>query len=98
MSRRTLFHSLQFHDRAIEPLEAAGSTEAARFRDDPGSVVRAQHDWRDTGGVMLGSVTRAGDADDGWVRSAGQTDRDGRTCAVRDAEAVRWSSGSYGGE
>jgi uncharacterized glyoxalase superfamily protein PhnB len=73
MSQRTLFHSLQFEDvdRAIVFLRAVGFTEAACFRDDSGAVVHAQYDWRDTGGVMFGSVTRDEDPDTGWARSAG---------------------------
>lgn len=74
MSNRTLFHSMQFHDPAAGArfLEAVGFTRAA-WHTDPGDesiVEHAQYNWRDTGGVMFGSVRR-GDDSSAWVRSAG---------------------------
>ena len=78
MSQRTLFPSLQFHDadRGMEFLRAVGFTEGVVHRDESGAVVHAVYHWRDTGGVMFGSVTRQDDVSSpdtgGWVRSAGQ--------------------------
>jgi len=73
MSTPTLYHSMQFHDadRGMEFLRAIGFREAAVHRDDSGAVVHAEFRWRETGGVMFGSVQRADDADSGWVRLAG---------------------------
>jgi uncharacterized glyoxalase superfamily protein PhnB len=72
MSERTLFHSLQFSDaeRAMEFLRAVGFVEAVVHRDDAGAVLHAQYDWRDTGGVMFGSLA-ADREETGWVRSTG---------------------------
>lgn len=69
---RQLFHSLQFTDPdvAMEFLRAVGFTEAAVYRDDAGAVVHAQYHWRETGGVMFGSVN-ADREETGYVRSAG---------------------------
>lgn len=72
MSNRTLFHSLQYRDVAAGTafLAAVGFTEAVTYRDDAGTIVHAQYNWRDTGGVMLGAAERAGDSG-GWSRSTG---------------------------
>ncbi|HIT75961.1 MAG TPA: bleomycin resistance protein [Candidatus Avipropionibacterium avicola] len=73
MTNPQLFHSLQFTDvdAAIDWLRAVGFTEAACYRDESGAVVHAQYRWRDNGGIMFGSVTRADDDDSTWTRSAG---------------------------
>ena len=74
MSTPTLYHSLQFHDAdaAVEFLRAVGFREAALHRDESGAIVHAEYRWRDTGGIMFGSVVRSGqEPDSGWVRSAG---------------------------
>jgi len=74
MTQRTLFHSLQYDDveAGMDFLRAVGFTEAVVYRDDSGAVVHAQFDWRDTGGVMFGSVRRADDGErEGWLRSSG---------------------------
>lgn len=67
---RQLFHSLQYDDpdRAIAFLTAVGFTEAGVYRDDDGTVMHAQFNWRDSGGVMFGQVR---EDDSGWKRSAG---------------------------
>lgn len=74
MSERQLFASLQYHDAdaAMDFLRAVGFVEAACYRDDTGAVAHAQFKWRDTGGIMLGSVKRADDDDSAWPRTAGQ--------------------------
>lgn len=79
MTQRTLYHSLQFRDPAAAArfLEAVGFTRAAWHTDpdDESIVVHAQYNWRDTGGVMFGSVDRKDHGRDaeasGWSRSSG---------------------------
>ena len=87
MSNRTLVHSLQYQDveAGMAFLRAVGFTEATCYRDDSGAVVHAQYNWRDTGGVMFGAVTRSDDDDSGWTRSAGH----GQCyCVVESADEV----------
>ena len=66
MAKPQLFHCLRYTDtdQAIEFLEALGFTRAVVVRDpdDDTLVAHAQLNWRDNGGVMLGS-TRPGDDD-----------------------------------
>lgn len=60
MTKSQLFSCLTFADadRGIEFLKALGFTEriVVRDPDDPSQVRHAQFRWRDTGGVMFGSV------------------------------------------
>ncbi|CAG7573039.1 putative glyoxalase superfamily protein PhnB [Barrientosiimonas humi] len=71
---RQLFHAMQFDDAdaAIAFLTAVGFRDNGVHRDESGAVVHAQFDWRDTGGVMFGSVRRADDPDDSdFLRTSG---------------------------
>lgn len=67
MAKPQLFHCLRYTDadRAIEFLEALGFARALVVRDpdDETVVAHAQLNWRDNGGVMLGS-TRPGEDND----------------------------------
>lgn len=60
MTTPQLFHCLRYTDadRGIAFLEALGFTTVlvVRDRDDASRVTHAQLNWRDNGGVMLGST------------------------------------------
>lgn len=62
MTKPQLHHCLRYRDadRALAFLQALGFTERLVVRDpgDPSVVVHAQVQWRDNGGVMLGSARR----------------------------------------
>lgn len=62
MTTPQLFHCLRSSDadRTISFLESLGFTTAMVVRDehDPSHVAHAQMNWRDTGGIMLGSLDR----------------------------------------
>ncbi len=64
MSDRQLFLSLRYRDAdaGLAFLRAVGFTETlvVRSEADPSVVEHAQLDWRDTGGVMLGTADRPG--------------------------------------
>lgn len=67
MTTTQLFACLTYHDApaAIEFLTALGFTKRLIVTDpaDPTRIVHGQLRWRDTGGVMLGSVRTDEDAD-----------------------------------
>lgn len=72
MSERTLFHSLSYDDvdAAIVFLTAVGFTDAGVHRDEHGTVVHAQFNWRETGAIMFGQTRPRGDDHD-WVEASG---------------------------
>lgn len=63
MSTPQLYHCLRYTDadRGIAFLETLGFVTARVERDDtdPSVIAHAQLNWRDTGGVMLGTVRDA---------------------------------------
>ncbi|NYI71828.1 putative glyoxalase superfamily protein PhnB [Naumannella cuiyingiana] len=84
---RQLFAAFAFDDpdAAIAFLTAVGFAEAGVYRDGAGTVVHAQFDWRDTGGVMFGAARRG---DEGDADRAATVGRGACYCVCPDDAAV----------